>query len=79
MTDLIERLRRWGNDSEFKSVLMGADEDMRLAAEEIERLRAEVAAFLRWWDNPNDDDDKEGEMFDRLRAVTSDFETPEAG
>lgn len=45
MSDLVERLRAWARDLQTGRDCFGADQDMKEAADEIERLRAQVAAL----------------------------------
>ena len=40
MTDIVERLRDWSRDLQTGRDCFGADQDLKKAADEIERLRA---------------------------------------
>ncbi len=47
MSDIVERLRAWARDMQTGRDCFGADQDLKEAADEIERLRAALVSITK--------------------------------
>ena len=53
MTGLPERLRAWSDDAVMGCRMIGASQDLREVAREIDALREIVKLSLEYWENKN--------------------------